>query len=182
MKAGGREPLQVQAGTQSGAKWIVNQADYLYFSGHGLHDENYLAFPNGVKFVPGEVAGGEWKDDLEIVLFAGCSVLDVTGDKFPGNANRPGKAWAKKGPTYFLGYEGSAPGDAGGAPTTIAERWALEWDLTFDRGEPVGAWEIANRASLAWNASVIDNSAATSIAWHFVGPAHDWRPVPETQW
>jgi hypothetical protein len=182
MKAAGLQLIEVIHGTLVTTNYFVNQADFLYFSGHGYHDENYLDLTAG-EFRPGELAGGEWKKDLEIVILAGCSVLDVTGDKWPGNSNRPGKAWAKLGPTYLLGYEAAAPSDDSGAPSEIIGTWYDWWSFLYDYGDPIPAWEYANENSSAWNASAIDCSVSPKVAWHFTGIYfHSWDDVPESQW
>ncbi len=181
MKAAGVQSILLILGTQTKTNWVENQADVLYYSGHGFHDQNVLGLPP-LSFGPPDVAGSEWKKDLEIVIFAGCSVLDVTNDKLPGPA-KPGKAWAKTGPTYFLGYEGLAPGDAGGAPQTIISTWHDEWDFVYSFEDPIPAWDTANSQSSAWNASAIDCSVAPKVAWHYTGTfIHTWTSVPESSW
>jgi hypothetical protein len=181
MKAAGLRGIQLILGTMVTTNFFESQADVLYYSGHGFHDVNLLGLPP-VSFGPGDVAGGEWKKDLEIAIFAGCSVLDVTNDKLAGPA-KPGKAWAKTGPTYFLGYEGSAPGDAGGAPTTIIQQWHDEWDLVYSFGDPIPAWASANNDASAWNSSALDCSVNPKVAWHWTGTfIHTWTSVPESSW
>jgi hypothetical protein len=183
LKAGGLQSIVIVAGTHSTTNWFQNQADFLYFSGHGFHDLNVIDTPTG-DFSPSDVAGGEWKKDLEIVILAGCSVLDVTGDKWSSsNTNRPGRAWAKTGPTYLLGYEASAPGDSGGAPSSIVAWWYDFWALAYDHGDPTPSWGDANYAYSAWNAAAIDCSVSPKVDWHFTGTfAHTWTSVPENQW
>ena len=169
---------------------IYNQSDVLYFSGHGYHDENYFRLPNGEKLKPSDVQGGPWKKDLDIVIFAGCSLLDVTGDKvtFGRDPNlHPGKYWAYTGPRYFLGYEWTAPLDSTGAPATIAQSWARSWDLAEGFGDPILPWEDANRSQQKWNAAAIDSSRSDipKTAWHFkrqFGSLYIWRAVSENNW
>ena len=91
--------------------WMKNQCDIFYFSGHGTHIDGALLLSNGDRFTPQSLRGGEWKEDLNMAIFAGCSVLDVTGHKWTSDPSpaervaRPGKDWMKTGPRYFLGYE-----------------------------------------------------------------------------
>ncbi len=184
MKAGGFQRIVVFYGSSLiKTNYFENQADFLYFSGHGYHDDNFLDFTAG-EFRPSDVSGGQWKKDLEIVILAGCSVLDVTGDKWPSsNTNRPGKAWAKLGPTYLLGYEAAAPPDNSGVPSTIIGTWWDWWYWIYEAGDPIPGWGFANEQSSAWNACAIDCSVSPKIAWHFTGTIfHSWDDVPENQW
>jgi hypothetical protein len=165
-----------------------NQADVFYLSGHGYHDDNYFQLPNGATLKAADV---QWKEDLDIVIFAGCSLLDVTGDKvlFPRDPfAKPGKYWAVTGPKFFLGYEWLAPLDSSGRPQDIISSWGLSWDLEYDFEDPIAPWEAANRASQAWNASAIDatfNVPFGKVAWHFrkiFGSLYAWESVPESTW
>jgi hypothetical protein len=181
LKSGGLQSGGISFPTLTTNAWIEDQADFFYWSGHGAQDGTVEATPTD-RFGPGDVAGGEWKKDLEIVIFAGCSILDVTNDKLPG-PNKPGKLWAKTGPTYFLGYEGGAPGDDGGAPKTIIETWYDWWSFLYDYGDPIPGWSYANENSSAWNASALDCSVNPKVAWHFTGIYfHTWESVPENEW
>jgi hypothetical protein len=169
---------------------IYNQADVLYFSGHGYHADNYFRLPNGEKLMPSDlprfVGGkpGPWKKDLDIVIFAGCSLLDVSGDK-SGSSRHPGKYWATTGPRYFLGYEWTAPLDSTGSPATIAQDWARGWDLVEGFGDPILPWENANRSEQKWNAAAINADVVPKTGWHFrhvFGQLYVWEAVPESQW
>ncbi len=186
MVAGGVDLFQTFALNLQLPSAIYNQADVLYFSGHGYHADNYFRLPNGEKLKPGDVNSGQWKKDLDIVIFAGCALLDVTGNK-TGSGLHPGQYWAKTGPRFFLGYEGTAPLDSTGAPAATAQDWARRWDMVQSFGDPIGPWEQANRGqtvSQRWNAAAID-ATVPRIAYHFrrlYGVVYVWEGVPESQW
>jgi hypothetical protein len=185
MTSAGATYIFLTAGIKTMPIIFENQADYFYFSGHGHHDANTLEITTGTTFTPSDVARGQWKKDLEIVILAGCSVLDVTGDKvpFPYNASaKPGKAWAKTGPTYFLGYEWKAPLDRQGT-ADIVQRWEQEWEVD-GFGNPIRAWMAANEAFGFRNACAIDCSVSPKVAWHFVRRNRTWilEMVPEDRW
>jgi hypothetical protein len=65
---------------------------------------------------------GQWNRDLDVVVFAGCSVLDINdyNDNFLDTYPTPGQAWAETGPQFLLGYKNSAPFDSQGSDTIIA--------------------------------------------------------------
>ena len=150
-KAAGREVVTVEyGGSSSSRRQIMNQGDYLYFSGHGFHDQNRLQ--GG--FTPAMVEE-YWSRDLDVAIIAGCSVLDVNdyNGNYPGQEHdaSPGEAWERTGPAVLLGYNYSAPGDAGGAPTRIVNQWRTNRAASGD----VDAWMDANAANHAWNACAI---------------------------
>ena len=150
-KAAGREVVTVEyGGSSSSRRQIMNQGDYLYFSGHGFHDQNRLQ--GG--FTPAMVEE-YWSRDLDVAIIAGCSVLDVNdyNGNYPGQEHdaSPGEAWERTGPAVLLGYNYSAPGDAGGAPTRIVNQWRTNRAASGD----VNAWMDANAANHAWNACAI---------------------------
>lgn len=178
--------------TKSG--FYKDQADFLYYSGHGHSDVN--SFTIGAnKFSPSHLSRGQWKDpkqgaDLDIVIFAGCSLMDVTGTQDPnmGLTAHNGKAWAATGPKYFLGYEGYAPLDNTGLPQQIIERWADEWEFTGSFGKPFEAWKTANDAANRHQAAVLDTTTVPREAWHFIKRLNlfwVWEKVPDsgsTKW
>jgi hypothetical protein len=129
---------------------VMNQADCLYFSGHGNHYNNSIQ--GGFK--PSDAAG-YWKKDIDVAIIAGCSVLDI--NDYNGNYGgaehlfSPGKAWEQTGPGVLLGYAYIAPGDAGGAPARIMNSWVSNRGTLGD----VNAWMKANADNNAWNACAI---------------------------
>lgn len=150
-RAAGREIVSAGYGGRSSAgRQIMNQADCFYFSGHGSHATGELQ--GGL--TPG-MARGFWDRDLDTVIIAGCSVLDVNdyngNYEGPDHALSPGRAWERTGPSVLLGYNYAAPGDAGGAPARIMRSWVASRGTLGD----VGAWMRANAENRAWNACAI---------------------------
>jgi len=177
MRHAGRQPFHIVAyGTVNLIpSWGKNQADIFYFSGHGLHLDGALLLSNGRNITPESLAGGEWKEDLNMAIFAGCSVLDVTGHKWQNHSNpaeraaRPGKKWMKAGPRYLLGYEGSAPADSGGVPQQVIDDFFAVWEVYFDTngdGDPCNIWAIENLNHNANNACALD--VKNNLVYHIV--------------
>lgn len=156
-KAAGAEVLSVSyGGVQSARRQIMNQADYFYYSGHGHHRWGTVD-----DFEPGDVAD-YWRKDLDCVIFAGCSVLDINdyNNNFlsqsgvwdpEDHAASPGKLWETTGPKVLLGYNYYAPRDDGGAPQRIINSWR---DNRASMGD-VNAWMKANAENRAWHACAI---------------------------
>ena len=151
-KAAGCEVLEVVYGEiASEQKQIMNQADYFYYSGHGLHK-----FANIDDFEPADVAGF-WRKDLDCAVISGCAILDI--NDYNNNyildpedhVASPGKIWENVGPAVLLGYNHEAPADIGGAPARIASSWLT---LRGSIGD-VDAWMQANADNVAWNACAI---------------------------
>lgn len=145
-KAAGAEALSVSyGGVQSARREIMNQADYFYYSGHGHHRWGTVD-----DFEPGDVAD-YWRKDLDCVIFAGCSVLDINdyNNNFLSRSGvwdpedhtaSPGRKWAEvRGPVSFLGYAYTAPRD-----TQDADRIACEWVANRRTMGDVAAWMKAN--------------------------------------
>ena len=94
---------------------------------------------------------------MACAILAGCSVLDINDynnyyiDDEQSHTASPGKAWEQTGPGILLGYNYSAPGDAGGAPARIMQSWVANRDSLGD----VEAWMKANADNNAWNACAI---------------------------
>ena len=152
-KAAGCEVVTAEySGFVSPKCQLMNQADIFYYSGHGHHDSNDLS--GG--FTPA-MAANKWDKDLNCVILAGCSVLDINDynnnydDDPQSHQMSPGKAWEQTGPEVLLGYNYSSPGDAGGAPTRIVQSWISNRGSLGD----VDAWMEANAENRAWNACAI---------------------------
>lgn len=156
-KAAGAEVLSVSyGGVQSARREIMNQADYFYYSGHGHHRWGTVD-----DFEPGDVAD-YWRKDLDCVIFAGCSVLDINdyNNNFLSRSGvwdpedhtaSPGRKWAEvRGPVSFLGYAYTAPRDTQGA-----DRIACEWVANRRTMGDVAAWMKANDNRNGRNACTI---------------------------
>ena len=154
-KAAGAETLAVSyGGVRSRKRQIMNQADYFYYSGHGHHQSGMVD-----DFEP-SVVSDYWKKDLNCVIFAGCSVLDINdyNNNFildpEDHAASPGKLWEAVGPNVMLGYNYYAPADATGASERIIRAWI---NLRQTMGD-VDAWMNANDNLNGRNACAIDSA------------------------
>jgi len=163
LRAGGVQNVSSQAPGAQAQALTGRQATFLYISTHGHHNQNYVNTSDG-NFGPSDIASGEWKKGLKIVIIAGCSVLDVTGSKWGGTGEEnkaPGRKWIgtptqPTGPLIFLGYEHSGPSDKSGVPAQIIEEWCTYWDAGNDGF--IGAWMVWNLQKNAGNACAIDCS------------------------
>ena len=152
LKAAGCEIITVSYfKIESGCRQIMNQADILYYSGHGLHK---LALMDD--YSPSAFSG-RWNKDLDCLIVSGCSILDINdyNNNFildpEDHAASPGKLWEAVGPNVMLGYNYYAPADEGGAPARIIRTWANNRGTLGD----VNAWMKANADNRAWNACAI---------------------------
>ena len=151
-KAAGAETLAVSyGGVRSRKRQIMNQADYFYYSGHGHHQSGMVD-----DFEP-SVVSDYWKKDLNCVIFAGCSVLDINdyNNNFildpEDHIASPGKLWETTGPNVLLGYNYYAPQDATGIPEIIVQEWINFRQTMGD----VDAWMNANDNRNGRNACAI---------------------------
>ena len=151
-KAAGAEILAVSyGGVRSRKRQIMNQADYFYYSGHGHHQSGMVD-----DFEP-SVVSDYWKKDLNCVIFAGCSVLDINdyNNNFildpEDHIASPGKLWETTGPNVLLGYNYYAPQDATGIPEIIVQEWINFRQTMGD----VDAWMKANDNRNGRNACAI---------------------------
>ena len=151
-KAAGAETLAVSyGGVRSRKRQIMNQADYFYYSGHGHHQSGMVD-----DFEP-SVVSDYWKKDLNCVIFAGCSVLDINdyNNNFildpEDHIASPGKLWETTGPNVLLGYNYYAPQDATGIPEIIVQEWINFRQTMGD----VDAWMKANDNRNGRNACAI---------------------------
>ena len=143
--------VALAGGSSSDTIQIQRQADVLYYSGHGSHDTGVL---NGVAS-PSDVSN-HWHD-VDTVVFAGCSVLDI-GDKvghYPdtttSHSASPGLRWISTSEAgTLLGYAYKAPRDEQGAVGIIGD-WCAMRSSTGD----VEAWMKANDKPAGRNACAI---------------------------
>ena len=129
---------------------VKNQADILYYSGHGSSATGgLLSCLDKCPVLVFDIAPSvNWKEDLDYFIIAGCSVLKPD----PTNGFAWGNATLKQGILKGLcGYHGLAPSDKGGASVRIAERFTqlmtTEQPNNYDgTGHRVlNAWLQANR-------------------------------------
>lgn len=177
-KAAGVEIITAEYGGGTSVKrQVMNQVDYFYYSGHGWHATGLTAAGG-----PSDVSG-YWNKDLDVVIIAGCSVLDINDyennftNSVEDHTRSPGKDWEPLGPTYFLGYNYEAPNDLQGSDEIISD-WCSE------RGSlgNVDAWRAANNNSHGRNACAIQ---ANTSYWYFhkILPLwYEWTEVPKAQW
>lgn len=151
-KSAGAEVISVSyCDVEAPRRQIMNQADYFYCSCHGYHINGWLGN------MPHSVVDGWWNRDLNCAIFAGCSVLDINDynnnywSDLEEHNSSPGRLWESVGPGILLGYNYSAPADAGGAPARIAQSWVSDRSSLGD----VNAWMKANADNKAWNACAI---------------------------
>lgn len=172
MQAAGIEKLTATFGGASDTAFIKNQADWFYYSGHGYSTDSIwpseiqgkILMGDGVNFFGSSDALGKWNEDLEKVVFAACSVLDINdyngnfdddgdGTKEVGPASKvfPGEGWANTGPKHLLGYNASAP--AGPYTDTAIVN---EWLNALSIKGITQAWVDVNYRYTAYNYAVID--------------------------
>lgn len=174
--AAGVEYLQANYSEKSSkTRQILNQADYFYASGHGNHASGAFNFAPRQSVSALEVRQ-HWTNDLECVVFAGCSILDI-GDfvarrlkpgqrdawEKAGGACSPGSQWKSLGPKYLLGYGWKAPRDTQGADD-IAATFAVEVN---EGKSAIEAWRIANDCPAGRNACAIDVSTKPNKYWYW---------------
>ncbi|MFA5203680.1 MAG: hypothetical protein WC708_04665 [Lentisphaeria bacterium] len=171
--AAGREIITAEYGnTTSQKRQIMNQADYFYYSGHGFHSNATLQGGFG----PSDVAN-YWNKDLDCVILAGCSVLDIKDYRAPylsqyqwtrwylkgGGAWSPGAQWESTGPKYLLGYNWKAPLDNQGSAGIIST-----FSAAVNGGASViDAWRQANDLGIGRNACAIDINSNPHVYWYW---------------
>ena len=124
--------------------------DYFYYSGHGSHATGGLTG----NLTPSMVTN-YWTRDLDCVILAGCSVLDINdyNNNFGGSGHlaSPGKMWCQTGVGTLLGYCGRAPADLNNVSSAIITSWVSRRGSMGD----IDAWMKANADNHAWNACAI---------------------------
>lgn len=175
-QAAGREVISVQLGTsESHKRQIMNQADFFYFSGHGNHATAEV-HGNG----PSDVAG-YWSKDLDTVIIAGCSVLDINDyeNHYTGTAHTasPGKQWESTGPEFLLGYCWYAPLDTQNSDSIISD-----WCSNRGSSGDFEAWKDANYNSNGRHACAIEAGVKYGYFHRtFIG-TYQWKEIPKSQW
>jgi len=164
MKAAGVEKIFAQwppSGTPTvmDAAWVKNQADWLYFSGHGAHASGRLRMcDNNYSFGYSEASANWQGGDIDTAIFAACSVLDINDWNDEANdGNSPGEQWETLGVSYMFGYNWAAPD----APEDVAivDHW-------LDGGSTVDGWLNANKdygGEAGYRACVIYQSGGSGV-------------------
>lgn len=173
MGAAGVVYLEARSGGVQGEKRMIqNQADWLYYSGHGAHDTANLL---SAIFRP-ENAEGKWQQGLATVIFAGCSVLDIKdyNSRYEGvsHTSSPGERWIGRGPLRFMGYNYTAPIDTQGGDPNATATIVHDW---FVGGMTVNSWINANDKEMGHNACAIDLSANP---WEYRYFHRVWQWIP----
>ena len=171
MKSSGCEVLTVvYGGYLSSKRQVMNQADVLYYSGHGNGATGGIN--NG--FTPNRL-GEYWRKDLDCVVIAGCSVLNIAGHRIKsfGMTTRfkrwyrnqqdrsVGTSWENVANIVFLGYCYTAPLDNQGA-VDIATDFA---DKVKGEKGYLEAWKEANDRNAGRNACAIDCTTTPHQFW-----------------
>jgi hypothetical protein len=174
-KAGGVEIITAECCSGvSDKRQLMNQADYFYYSGHGWILTGAV-YPGG----PSDVSG-YWDKDLNVIIFAGCSVLDINdyNDNTNGAAHlaSPGKLWEPIGPEYFLGYNWKAPTDLQNSDSIISS-----WLSNRGALGNIEAWRAANDNSNGHNACAIIKNTSYFYFRRILGiPV--WTEVQKADW
>jgi hypothetical protein len=159
---------------KSSIHFVADQVKWLYYSGHGHHNSAKLGAVDG-DFSP---LPNLWKENLDFLIIAGCSVLDIKdyrAESFKddyetyaywqlmGGAWSPGKIYEESGPKMLIGYCWKAPSDKQGAVETIKEfisQYRLTKNVSF-------SWKRANDNPYGRNACVIDCSIEPHEFWYW---------------
>ena len=170
-KAAGFALIRAECGfCLSDARPVQQQADLVYYSGHGSHQSAKLMNSYGT-----EELSPHWSD-VDILVVAGCAVLDIkdyrasTFNVFgrrkwerKGGACSPGAKWESMGLSLYLGYCWLAPRDSEGG-NDIAARFRANIDAGQDY---VVAWRNANDCDEGRNACVIDCRTTPHTFWYW---------------
>jgi tetratricopeptide (TPR) repeat protein len=181
LKNAGCEILTVLSQNQSNSILVQNQADWLYFSGHGNHKDGKLKTSSGKMDIgPEDIsATKEWDEDLDIVIIAGCSVLDY--NDYNNNYSfwketNPGIMWKKAAHNVktWLGYNYSAPKSPG--DKKIIKDFFTYLPQLHNYAE---SWLKANRDNRACNACAIDSQGYWYIKYSGWTRLNNWyRSTP----
>ena len=170
-KSGGCEIVQALYGSCEAPRvQIMNQADVFYYSGHGSGATGEL--DGG--FFP-DTPGTMWNRDLNCVVMAGCSVLNIAGHRIKSFGlstrfkrwvyghfdNSVGALWEGHGDVVLLGYCYTAPLDSNGSDG-IARTFAAK--VRSGMGY-IQAWKEANDIDNGRNACAIDCTATPHKFW-----------------
>ena len=151
LKAAGVEKKKVFDPTNPSVKHelpVKNQADILYYSGHGSSASGGLlsCWDKTPVLVSDIVPSVNWHEDLDYFIIAGCAVLHPD----PTNGFAWGNATLKAGILNGLcGYYASAPSDGGGKSVEVAKAFAAfltsQQPPIYSGNRVLDAWLEANR-------------------------------------
>lgn len=151
----------------------MNQADVFYYSGHGNGSTGgvYGKTPSQLGL------SSYWNRDLDCVVIAGCSVLNIAGHRvksfgmmtrlkrwYRNQQDRSvGTLWEGVGELVFLGYCYKAPLDGQGADLIAG---AFTSEVKGGSGF-VQAWKNANDRNVGRNACALDCSKTPHEFWYW---------------
>lgn len=147
------------------------QADVVYYSGHGTHKTGKLMGQYG----PLDLV--DYWEDVDVVVIAGCAVLDINNYRsscfnlhtqigrwmYAGGSNSPGQSWEELSPKVYLGYAWKAPLDNNGG-NAIAQNFVTNLNAGQDW---IVAWENANDCNDGRNACAIDCRDTPHVFWYW---------------
>jgi len=167
--AAGVEYLKIEAGNIKKIIPFKNQANMLYYSGHGSSSDGSLVA--NVAFNPIDIQNNEWAN-LRVIIIAGCSVLSLDNQlQTPGGGypKDPGIKWVDLGKRsnlkYFLGYRKTAPRDNQPTGNTTVPASKIICNNFFKKLQDTTTglrmawcsdWMGANRNKNGWNACAIE--------------------------
>ncbi len=119
--------------------FIQNQADVLFYLGHGMHTENFVHLSGDEEGYP-LLIDEDWNKGLQTVIFFACSVLDINNyDGCADDDKSPGKEWiALAGPQTWIGFKWTAPTGVQGR--SQIQSFASEY---VSSGDWIAAWQTA---------------------------------------
>jgi len=194
-RAAGYEPARVEVVDYPDVTpdefFIQNQADVLFYLGHGNHDQNFV-------YLEGADTRGEpkdindyWTEGLQTVILFGCSVLDINDmNGWWSNTVSPGKAWvALPGPQTWLGFQHYAP--VVGDPDERGETALYALAPGHATGKSwVEAWRRATSGEITPN-KFVGAVAIEEFNYHYwkeycypiIGcRRYTWEVVPSSEW
>jgi len=151
LKAAGVEKIRVFDPHRPSVKHelpIKNQADILYYSGHGSSASGGLTscLDKSPVCVSDINPSANWNEDLDYFIIAGCSVLKPDSTNGFAWGNETLKKNVLKG---LCGYYGSAPSDVKGVSIRIAKSFITYLTTiqppNYSNDRVLNAWLEANR-------------------------------------
>jgi len=196
-RAAGYEVARLSApaypGAPQGKVYVQNQADVLFYIGHGSHSANYV-FLSGSDEAQGHPdlinTNGYWNHGLQTVIFFACSVLDINNyDGCADDNGSPGTEWiALAGPKTWLGFKWTAPtGEQGraqirkfAAEYVASGNWITAWRTAT--GDNIKAFRhavaIDDTNYYYWDCPISINDPRGTGCWCLGAPT--WETIPRT--